>query len=202
MVVESQPKVWLINDALTSVEPKPENWLNKDFLKVEKIKAVSVTSTNATNSWKLTRESDTAEFNLADDISAGRINGGRIVASAVESKNTFCGWVKKYCVGVVADRLHFVDYLQALEIEDAYCAFAAVAGEPSPELIRQCNAVNSNRLWNISHRLAGVGINDDYVCGARDKQAMRLGINGQVVPSAVAAELIGFYYAQVLTSGT
>ncbi len=66
MVVESQPKVWVISDVLSSIEPKPEAWLNKDFFKVEKIRSVSVTHTNATNSWKLSRETESGEFKLAD----------------------------------------------------------------------------------------------------------------------------------------
>ena len=66
MVVETSPKVWIVSDALTSIEPKADQWLNKDFFKIEKIKAVSVTHTNATNSWKLTRDTETADFKLEE----------------------------------------------------------------------------------------------------------------------------------------
>jgi hypothetical protein len=48
------------------VEAKPEDWLNKDWFKVERIKSVSVVTTNATNNWKLARETDGAEWKLAD----------------------------------------------------------------------------------------------------------------------------------------
>ena len=61
-----QPKVWIISDALTQVEPKPDSWLNKDFFKVEKLRSASVTSTNATNSWKIYRETESGDLNLAD----------------------------------------------------------------------------------------------------------------------------------------
>lgn len=57
--------VALVSDPL-SVEAKPEDWLNKDWFKVERIKSVSVVTTNATNNWKLTRETDGAEWKLAD----------------------------------------------------------------------------------------------------------------------------------------
>jgi len=58
--------VALINDPLTSVEPKPEDWLNKDWFKVEKARAITVVSTNATNSWKLVRETESGDWKLAD----------------------------------------------------------------------------------------------------------------------------------------
>jgi len=56
----------LINDPLSSAEPKPEDWLNKDWFKVEKARAITVVTTNATNNWKLTRETETGDWKLAD----------------------------------------------------------------------------------------------------------------------------------------
>jgi hypothetical protein len=58
--------VALISDALSNIEPKPEPWLNKDFIKVEKVRSIAVNFPAATNSWKLTRETETAEWKLAD----------------------------------------------------------------------------------------------------------------------------------------
>ena len=58
--------VALISDALTSIEPKPEQWLNKDFFKVEKVRSVAVEGPAVTNSWKMSRESENGEWKLAD----------------------------------------------------------------------------------------------------------------------------------------
>jgi hypothetical protein len=58
--------VALISDALTSIEPKPDQWLNKDFFKVEKVRSIAVEGPAVTNSWKITRDSETAEWKLAD----------------------------------------------------------------------------------------------------------------------------------------
>src|SRR6185503_15314509 len=58
--------VALISEALANSEPKAEQWLNKDFFKIEKIRSVSVTFPTATNSWKLTRDTETAEWKLSD----------------------------------------------------------------------------------------------------------------------------------------
>jgi hypothetical protein len=51
---------------LSNIEPKPEQWVNKDWFKIEKLKSISVLTTNATNNWKVTRESETGEWKLAD----------------------------------------------------------------------------------------------------------------------------------------
>ncbi|MEO6034787.1 MAG: DUF4340 domain-containing protein [Verrucomicrobiota bacterium] len=57
---------FLVSDALSDIEPKPENWLNKDFFKIEKVKSISLVSTNATNSWKLSRTNEASGWVLAD----------------------------------------------------------------------------------------------------------------------------------------
>lgn len=55
----------LVSDPL-NLDTEPQNWLNKDWFKVERLKSVSVTTTNATNNWKLERETDGAEWKLAN----------------------------------------------------------------------------------------------------------------------------------------
>jgi hypothetical protein len=57
---------YLVTEAFAEIEPKPERWLSKDFFKVEKIKSIAVTFAEATNSWKLTRETESGEWKLAD----------------------------------------------------------------------------------------------------------------------------------------
>lgn len=54
----------LVADPLQSVETRAEEWLQKDFLKVENIRAVAVTAPETTNSWKVTRESAAGEWKL------------------------------------------------------------------------------------------------------------------------------------------
>ena len=67
MVGSDSKNVAVISDPLSNIEPKPEQWLNKDFFKVEKIRSIAVTQPVATNSWKVTRDTETAtEWKLAD----------------------------------------------------------------------------------------------------------------------------------------
>jgi hypothetical protein len=63
---ENPQNVWLISESFTEVEAKPDRWLNKDFFKVEKLRSISVTHTNATNSWRLSREKEGGDLQLAD----------------------------------------------------------------------------------------------------------------------------------------
>jgi hypothetical protein len=62
----SSDAVALVSDPLANLEPKAEQWVNKDFFRVEKARTVAVTFPAATNSWKLTRDSETAEWKMAD----------------------------------------------------------------------------------------------------------------------------------------
>jgi hypothetical protein len=66
LVPENPPKVWLVNETFASIETKPEQWLSKDFFKVEKPKSVSVNYPAETNSWSLSRETENGEWKMAD----------------------------------------------------------------------------------------------------------------------------------------
>ena len=66
MVDGKTENIALVSDALQQAEPKAEDWLNKDFVKVEKLKSINVVAAQATNSFKLTRDTETAEWKLAD----------------------------------------------------------------------------------------------------------------------------------------
>src|SRR5262249_41770814 len=68
---------YVVSEAFSEIEPKPERWLKKDFFKVEKLKAISVTHTNATNSWKLTREMENGVLALADAKPGEQLDTGK-----------------------------------------------------------------------------------------------------------------------------
>jgi hypothetical protein len=81
--------VALISDPLDNAEPNPEQWLNKDFIHIEKPKSIEVDFPAATNSWKLTRASETGEWKLADakpgeDLDSSKSSG---VTSPFSSPN-------------------------------------------------------------------------------------------------------------------
>ncbi len=66
-VGNNSDSVALISETLSNIQPKPADWLNKDFFKIEKIHSIEVDyPTQPTNSWKLTRTAETTEWKLAD----------------------------------------------------------------------------------------------------------------------------------------
>lgn len=77
MVPASDNKVWLVNDALSQVEAKPEQWINKDFFKVEKLKSISVTHPVETNSWTLTRDKEGGDLQLANPKEGESLDSGK-----------------------------------------------------------------------------------------------------------------------------
>jgi hypothetical protein len=67
MVGEAKDKASLVADPLSNLAPNPSQWLSKDFLKVEKIKSIQVTHTDATNSWSVSRTNEAgSDWTLTD----------------------------------------------------------------------------------------------------------------------------------------
>jgi hypothetical protein len=67
MVGTAAKTLAVVSDPLSNLEAKPDLWLNKDFFKVEKIRSIAVAYPVATNSWKVTRDTETAsDWKLAD----------------------------------------------------------------------------------------------------------------------------------------
>ena len=66
MVGNDISTVALVTETFQNAEANPEDWLNKDWFKIEKHKSISVVTTNATNNWKLSRETESGEWKLAD----------------------------------------------------------------------------------------------------------------------------------------
>lgn len=66
MVGTGAKSVDVISDPLEAVEPQPAQWLNKEFLNIQNPRTIEVQFPVATNSWKLTLDSETNEWQLAD----------------------------------------------------------------------------------------------------------------------------------------
>jgi hypothetical protein len=82
MLPDDHKDLLLISDPLDSIEVNPESWLDRDFFKVEKVQSVSLVSTNATNSWKLTRESESAPWVLADTKAGEMLDSNKVSSLA------------------------------------------------------------------------------------------------------------------------
>jgi len=70
--------VALISDPLDTVQAKPEQWVNKDFLSVEKPRMIAVQFPEATNSWTLSRDTETNEWQLAEAKPGEKLDSTKI----------------------------------------------------------------------------------------------------------------------------
>jgi hypothetical protein len=61
-----QSGVYVVSELFSTLTPEPQRWLEDDFLKIEKIKSVSVTLPGKPNeiAWKLSRAEEDGEFTL------------------------------------------------------------------------------------------------------------------------------------------
>lgn len=66
MVGTNSSTVALVSETFSQLDPKPEQWLDKEFFKVTKIKTASVQHVQVTNSWTLTRETENSDWKLVD----------------------------------------------------------------------------------------------------------------------------------------
>lgn len=78
MVGGDAKNVALVSEAFANIEPKAEEWLDKDFLKVEKIRSVNVTGAQATNNWSLSRETENGEWKLAEAKPEEKLDAGKV----------------------------------------------------------------------------------------------------------------------------
>ncbi|MGZ8898870.1 MAG: DUF4340 domain-containing protein [Limisphaerales bacterium] len=70
VMVPETKKVWLVNESFSNIKTQPEQWLDKEFFKVEKVKSISVTAPNPTNTWSLSRETENGEWKM-DNVKEG-----------------------------------------------------------------------------------------------------------------------------------
>jgi hypothetical protein len=77
LVGSATDRAVLVSDPLSNLAPQPQPWLNKDFFKVEKLKAITVTFPEATNSWSVSRETEAGAWMLADARAGETLDSGK-----------------------------------------------------------------------------------------------------------------------------
>jgi hypothetical protein len=77
----NDPKtVALVSEPFANIEAKPEDWIDKEFFKVENHKSIAVTSPSASNTWTVAKDSQTNDWKLVDAkdkevLDAGKASG-------------------------------------------------------------------------------------------------------------------------------
>ena len=74
--------VAVISDPLSEVNPAPDQWLDKTFLQIEKPQSISVNFPEATNSWALTRSSETNDWELAGAKPGEKLDSSKVSETA------------------------------------------------------------------------------------------------------------------------
>ncbi|OGV50184.1 MAG: hypothetical protein A2017_18650 [Lentisphaerae bacterium GWF2_44_16] len=64
MLLDGKNKVILIADPLDMLQPSIQAWLSKDFIRIEGIASVSMTSSQKQNNWKISRKAASDRFTL------------------------------------------------------------------------------------------------------------------------------------------
>ena len=59
-------RVFLVSDTFEEIQMKPEQWLSRDFIKVENPKSIAVAGTAAGVNWKIVRDAAASPWKLAD----------------------------------------------------------------------------------------------------------------------------------------
>lgn len=88
--VEDGETIWQVSNTFFDLEAKPENWVDKTFIDVQKIKQIDVTAPKADDSWSIKREKDTdTDFTLITNLKTESLDNSKITASTLLSTPSF-----------------------------------------------------------------------------------------------------------------
>ncbi|HEV2328683.1 MAG TPA: DUF4340 domain-containing protein [Verrucomicrobiae bacterium] len=68
----------VVSETFDNVAPKPADWLDKSFFKISDPKSIAVDFTLKTNSWKLTRASETNDWQLANARPGEKLDSSKV----------------------------------------------------------------------------------------------------------------------------
>ncbi|MCX6853438.1 MAG: DUF4340 domain-containing protein [Verrucomicrobia bacterium] len=82
--------IWVVSNTFTELEAKPENWLDKAFIDVQKIKEITVTAPKADDSWAVNRADENAtDFTMVKPNAGETLDTSKLPASSILSSPTF-----------------------------------------------------------------------------------------------------------------
>ncbi|HSI83615.1 MAG TPA: DUF4340 domain-containing protein, partial [Candidatus Methylacidiphilales bacterium] len=62
----AQGQAYLVAETFSVLEPKPENWILRDFVRPDSLRSISMTGSKLGEEWTVTRENANAEWKLSD----------------------------------------------------------------------------------------------------------------------------------------
>lgn len=82
--------IWSVGNTFSDVETKPETWIEKAFIDVQKIKSVEVTAAKPEDAWKASRaKEEDNEFTLEGAKAGEKLDNGKVNLASLLSSPTF-----------------------------------------------------------------------------------------------------------------
>ena len=108
--------------------------------------------------------------------------------------------VVKDRIGILA-RFHFRDCLQCFEVDDARGRFLPVAGKAAAQIGRDRKTVDALGVGDLAGNRIFCQVDDDDLRRVRDIEPVRCRIDGEIIPTAFAADR-NFFHELILTGQT
>ena len=91
MPEDAPNRVSLVSETFTQIDGKPQSWLDRDFIKIEKPATIAVTAASPTMNWKLERDQGSKQWKLADAKADEQLDTTKAnqVTSALNSISSF-----------------------------------------------------------------------------------------------------------------
>lgn len=82
--------IWQVSNTFFNMEAKPDSWLDKAFIDVQKIKEIAVTAPKAEDSWTIKRDKDTdTDFTIVTTQTAEKLDNSKVSAGSLLSTPSF-----------------------------------------------------------------------------------------------------------------
>lgn len=89
-IPEDGDTIWVVSNTFYDIESKPEAWLDKAFLDVQKIQEIAVTGPDEKENWKVGRKNESAtDYELLDAKTGEALDGPKLSISSLLSAPTF-----------------------------------------------------------------------------------------------------------------
>ncbi len=128
-VPKDSDAVWVINDSLSEIQTGPQEWIDKSFIDVRKLKAVTITAAVPAESWGASRKDENSEFKFPETANGDELDTAKAGSLATLLSNaTFTDVLPKdkatpefmkNAISVKLDTLEDFHYeVKLLEIKD------------------------------------------------------------------------------------
>ncbi|HCN78747.1 MAG TPA: hypothetical protein DIT13_16325 [Verrucomicrobiales bacterium] len=89
-IPEDGDTIWVVSNTFYDIEAKPESWLDKAFMDVQKIREIAVTGPDEKENWKVGRKDESAtDYVLLDAKTGEALDGPKLSVSSLLSTPTF-----------------------------------------------------------------------------------------------------------------